>query len=58
MLSSPRSASKRYKGEYDEDEDFDGLEDDECAIRAHDLEPEHPFRLQAAPQSGKGSCLN
>ena len=60
-----RGASRRLGGgdnqedeDRDEDEDFDGLEDDETAMRAHDLEPEHPFRLQAVPQSGRGSCLN
>ena len=62
---SPPCASRRLGGgdnqdeeDRDEDGDFGELEEDEAAMRVQEIEPEYPFRLQAAPQSGKGSCLN
>ena len=59
-----RGASRRLaegqeeEDRMDEEEDYDGLEEDESAMRAHELEPEHPFRLQVVPQSGQGNHLN
>ena len=39
--------------------DFEELDEDEgSAHRVYELEPEHPFWMQAVPQSGRGNRLN